>query len=303
MTYSNGPDLAEAMGVEFKHLVWLATRCNEMYTPLARAKRSGAIRYVYSPDIHLRRVQTWLLSNVIDTIDASEIAFAFEKHTSTVQALEPHRGNLTLIRIDLADFYGHIKYADVQGAFSRCGLSYGALSIATRLCLLDIGYGASLPQGGICSPMISNRVLQLFDCALVGLAEKWRATVTRYADDILISMPSTIGKEATARLVEDVTNIAFRYGQEVNTHKTHAMTGVARKSALGLTVGDTITMFRKARHNIRAMCYNVEKEGEMGIYPATAAKINKCKGMYAYMKVVDQEHAAKLAERFRWLND
>lgn len=301
MTIETIGQLAHTMGVQASHLVWLCGKANDMYEPLETVKKNGAIRMVYSPGRPLRKVQTWLLSNVLDKLEASSIAMAFEKGSSTLKAVEPHKANLTLVRIDLADFYGHIRKDDVSRVFQECGLRLSANRAACELCLLDSGYGAALPQGGIASPMIANRAMEYFDQELLNLMKVWGGVVTRYADDIYFSFSSSLGQAALNRLVDDVANIAERHGQEINAAKTHMMVGTERKSALGLVLDGEVSMFRKARRNFRAMCFQLELSQQTYGTGYNAA-LNKLRGMYAYMKQVDPTHAAQFAERFTWLN-
>lgn len=294
--------LAKAMGVTVAHLSWLARSANDRYYTFEKPKANGSVRYLKDPSAQLRQAQTWLLANVLDRIDPSDFAKAFNKGDTTLGAVSPHAGNLTVLRIDFDDFYGHIKGSNVHSVFTNCGLGNAPSWVATDICCLD----GTLPQGGITSPRISNLFMKGFDERVAALCQQWQAVYTRYADDCLFSFSASMGKSTAERFIHDVTVIAEFYGQAINENKTRVMVGPQRKTALGLTIGDKVTMFRAARKNFRALCWKIDNSNPLLETPEEYRQYHRdvlhARGMYAYMKMVDPYNAKKFAERFVWLD-
>jgi retron-type reverse transcriptase len=144
----------------------------------------------------------------------------------------------------------------------------------------------SCVQGAPTSPGLCNAVVMRLDRRLAGLARRYGYTYTRYADDLTFS-----GDDVGA--MEKVRALAARYvrdeGFEVNAAKTRVQRRGGRQRVTGVTVNAGLGLSREERRNLRAMIHQ-----EDGGDAKQRARID---GMLAYVKMLNPEHAARLARR------
>jgi hypothetical protein len=127
---------------------------------------------------------------------------------------------------------------------------------AYRLALLR---GAHLPQGAPTSPALANLCGFRLDRRLTGLAERFGAVYTRYADDLAFSGDLT--PRGVSALIGAATAIAADEGFRVNARKTRVRGQGDRQLLAGLVANVRPAVPRAEYDAIRALLHNAARTG------------------------------------------
>ena len=165
-----------------------------------------------------------------------------------------HCGKTYLLKMDIRDFFGSIRFEQVyNAAFHRGYFPVQIGAMLTSLCC----YQERLPQGAPTSPALSNLVMRHFDEAMGAWCKARNITYTRYADDLTFSSDRPL-YDAYAKAKSFLESMGF----EVNEKKTCFVTHASRQTVTGLVVnGDHPTVSREYRRALRQELYYVEKHG------------------------------------------
>jgi len=212
--------LARALGLTEAELRWLAdpyrlvARTKPHYRLLVRRKVRG-IRVVLAPRPRLLGVQRWILANVLRQLAPHPAAHGFTSGRSILTNASVHVQSDIVVQLDVENFFHQFTYRDVVGFFRALG--YG-LAVARVLALLTTApqremipglaeragldpaavaavtrqsrrksHHPMLPQGAPTSPALANLLCMRLDWRLDGLARRFGAVYTRYADDLTFS--------------------------------------------------------------------------------------------------------------------
>jgi len=287
-------DLAAAVGLGHGELDWFAdARPMNARSPDQKvwhyrhrwvAKAAGGWRLLEAPKPRLKRIQRWLLDEVLARIPPSDVAHGFVRGRSVRTFVAPHVGRAVVIRIDLEDFFASVSRARVAALFRRVGYPRRVARMLAGLCTAptpdavlaehprqgsDLGRrfltnarlrDPHLPQGSPTSPALANLAAWRLDRRLSALAAGFNATMTRYADDLAFSGGEEL--EKTLRfLIPRVAAIALEEGFRVNHRKTRVMRQGRRQSLCGVVLNDTANVPRRERDRLRAILFNVARFG------------------------------------------
>lgn len=205
--------LAAWLGLPPHKIGWLVHRFNDLQVPAVQqashyiyrwvAKRSGGERLIEAPKPLLKAVQQKILTDILDKVPPHSTAHGFRAGRSIVTNAKPHVGRRVVVRVDLQNFYPAVGYSRVTAIFRSLGYSrevatWLARLTTTRLPLDCVRQSRKdrrwqpylqrhLPQGAPTSPALANLSAFPLDLRLAGLARKFGATYTRYADDLTFS--------------------------------------------------------------------------------------------------------------------
>ena len=117
-----------------------------------------------------------------------------------------------------------------------------------RLCT----YGNRLPQGAPTSPALANIVASRLDARLAGLAKRFGALYTRYADDLTFSCSESPRKLYV--LYSLARKIIEEEGFRINKKKVRFSRPGQRRMVTGLVIGEDarVRVPRKLRRTLRA---------------------------------------------------
>jgi RNA-directed DNA polymerase len=287
-------ELAAALGLRQEELDWFAdaqrlnARANSPklshYHHHWVAKARGGWRLLEAPKARLKRMQRWLLDNVVAPIQPSDVAHGFVQGRSVRTFVAPHVGRPVVVRMDLEDFFASVSRARVVALFRRVGYPRPVAAALAGLCTaptpeavlaahpreaVDLAQrflmnarlrDAHLPQGAPTSPALSNLAAWRLDRRVAGLAAGFGATMTRYADDLAFSGDEAFGRSLRFFLAR-VGAIALEEGFRVNHRKTRVMRQGRRQSLCGLVVNDTANLPRRERDRLRATLFNAARSG------------------------------------------
>jgi len=175
---SSHKSLAEAMNISLNELHFLSyqrhTSKVNHYQRFQIVKKTGGVRHISAPMPRLKRVQYWILDNILQAVPLHDAAHGFVPGRSIITNAETHVAKDVVINLDLQNFFPTINYRRVKGLFHKMGYSESLSTILALLCSepdvqaveLDneewfVQQGERhLPQGAPTSPMISNLITQ-----------------------------------------------------------------------------------------------------------------------------------------------
>lgn len=204
--------------------------CSEYYyREIDIPKKSGGIREIEIPAMSLKIIQKWILNNILYKVPVSQFAMGFCKKKSIVTNANVHLNNKCIVSIDLENFFPSISFKQIFRIFYYYGYTTELSNLFARLCT----YRGQLPQGAPTSPYLSNIVCLKLDKRLSGLAKKYDASYTRYADDITFSSQNDI-----KNIVNMADKIICDEGFRVNKNKTRVVYSHQRQEVTGLIVNN-----------------------------------------------------------------
>lgn len=226
---------------------------NSGYHEMEIPKKSGGMRKLSVPTVDLKYIQRWILDNILSNIHISEYANGFVEGKSIVTNAVGHIGAECVINLDIKDFFPSISYEQVFYIFRYYGYTKQLSYILAKLCT----YKGSLPQGSPASPYITNILCLKMDKRLGGLAKKYAAVYTRYADDITFS-----GAKGIKSLLPAAQKIIIEEGFVVNSQKTHTACRHQRQEVTGLIINDgTLKIPKEYKRKLRQEIYYCKRYG------------------------------------------
>lgn len=322
-------DLAEFLQVPLGELAWLANRCLSNnrpeslggwhYTPKWIPKSSGGFRLLEIPKPKLKNVQQSILENILNLIPPHRSAHGFVRGRSAVTNADAHVGAGVIYKIDLENFYGTVKLSRVVAIFRTIGfsrevamwLAYLTTSLPPHELRQPSGSGAyradwatrHLPQGAATSPALANLSAYSLDIRIAGLAKKYGAVYTRYADDLTISGPRSFAK-ALRQFIPLCEQIVGNERFRVNKAKRRVLRSHQRLTVTGIVVNEHVNMSRREYDRLKATLHNCIKHGPASQnrddHPNFEAHI---RGRVAYACQLNPQRGAKLQlllDQVRW---
>lgn len=226
---------------------------NTFYHSVSIPKKNGGTRELLVPAKSLKHIQQWILKNILHKIPVSRHATGFCIGKSIVTNAECHVGNTCVLNMDMKDFFPSVTQKQIYRIFYYYGYTAEVSHLLSRLCTCS----GKLPQGAPTSPYLSNIVCLKLDKRLSGLASKYHATYSRYADDITISSKSDIKK-----MIPIVKDIIQDEGFFVNEKKTRIAYDYQKQEITGLIINNgKISVPKRFRKKLLQEIYYCKKYG------------------------------------------
>jgi RNA-directed DNA polymerase len=245
------------------------------------AKRRGGWRLIETPEPHLKALQRRLLHGLLDTVPPHEAAFGFVRGRSVREHAAHHQGQPVVLAFDLRDFFGSIPASRVHALFATLGCPHevarqlaALVTVATPEPWLRRLHEAGqiewhqlqrlrsphLPQGAPTSPALANLCAFGLDLRLQGLAETLGARYSRYADDIVISGPTSL-REQLPRVRRWVEFIAAGEGYTLNAAKTRCTAHGGQQRVCGIVVNQHPNLPRREFDRLKATLHRCRVNG------------------------------------------
>ena len=310
--------------------------CKKRYTTFKVKKKSGGDRTIHAPVKGLKSILRSLNLVLQCLYEPHEASTGFVLNKSIVDNAKQHIGKHYVLNIDIKDFFhsfdrNRVKVAFMYEPFNLNGERENLAFLLASLCTHPISIAeekrAVLPQGSPTSPTITNILCRSLDRRLQGLAKRFQATYSRYADDITFSSQRNVFQyienptlnekgcyddfmSELRRIVEDDQKLV------INPNKTRLQKSGYKQEATGLIVNDKVNVGRKYVKKIRMWLHYWEKYGyekaqqifikdyieEKGhIKRKNAQLINVLDGKLEFLKMVKgiEDHSyLKLKSRF-----
>lgn len=245
------------VGYDYVYLLGVANAPYLFYKHYEIPKKSGnGVRKISEPYPSLKEIQTWILEKILTPISekyVSPVAKAFMPRVSLRDNARFHRGQKTVVALDLHDFFGSVGFGEVYGVFKKLGYNKSVTMMLTRLCL----YNGALPQGAPTSPMLSNLMFQEFDEKIFRYCQLRKIRYTRYADDMTFS-GNTIDVN---RLIAYVKMLVGTKHMHLNEDKTKVMGKGASQRVTGVVVNERLQVPKSYRDKVRQEVYYCIKFG------------------------------------------
>ena len=264
--------VAKLLGVSYNRLVYHIYRVEESkrYKTFELPKKTGGTRQISTPITALKIIQRKLNQVLQAVYQTKPSVHGFVKGKNIVTNAQAHVGKRYILNIDLKDFFPSINFGRVRGLFmaSPYGLNPDVATVLAQICC----HNNQLPQGAPTSPIVTNMICAKMDSQLQRLAKQYKATYTRYADDITFSttlpkFPQTLAyivtEEDKDKLVlgDTLLNIIIENGFKVNEQKIRLQTRGNHQSVTGLTTNEFPNVDRNYVRKIRAMLHAWAKFG------------------------------------------
>lgn len=324
------PSLAQWLNMDLETLHWLSSpwRGDGEKTGRLRhyrfrwiPRQGGPPRLIEAPLPRIRMVQRRILSGILNHIPAHPAAHGFVKTRGIKTFTAPHTGQRCVLRMDIRDFFPTIRRALVLRVFLTAGYPETVASALAGLCttatpssVLRQGLGnppsdevwsvrkrlqsRHLPQGAPTSPALANLCVFRMDARLSGLAGKFGAQYTRYADDLLFSGGDDFRREVE-RCQARVGGILLELGFAAAHRKTRIMPSSVSQRAAGLVLNAHASLPRNERDQLKAILTNCLRHGPESQnregYPDFRAHLL---GRISYAAFVNQAGAEKLMALF-----
>jgi RNA-directed DNA polymerase len=261
----------ECKPVQLKSLTYYANPeiCKKRYQTFTIKKKSGSDRTINAPVKGLKSI-LHSLNFVLQCIYVPhKAATGFVLNKSIVDNANKHVGHNYVFNLDLKDFFHSFDRNSVKMGFllepfglngEREPLAFLLASLCTHPFEVDGEIKTVLPQGAPTSPTITNILCRKLDRRLTGLANRFGAKYSRYADDITFSSPHNIYKKDDFQIE---LNRIIQEDQKliINPKKTRIQKAGYQQVVTGLIVNDKVNVRRRYVKQIRMWLYNWEKYG------------------------------------------
>ncbi len=304
----NTNELAQMLGVNHYLFASVAQATDqkrfyrELHLPKKNPSRAGEFRTVFSiPDGTLSDAHKTIARRLEVFVRDVEIRYphaachGYVKKRSTRTNAERHCGSRYILHADIEQFFHSITRERVQAMLVMLGLKpnvSGALSSFLTI-------NERLPLGLHTSPLLANLACLDLDDQLSDLAQKFRATYTRYADDITFS-------SSTSRLPGQIEleSILHAHGFSISKRKCFVTKNGQSHFVTGLSVSDAVPHVpRQMKRRLRQEIYMAEKFGlksHLGRagYPRYGTGINNIGGRLHYLAGVEHELGNRLLRKW-----
>jgi RNA-directed DNA polymerase len=332
--------LVEALGLDAPTLRWMCfhreVEATSHYQFWTIPKRDGTSRLITAPKRDLKRVQRWLLRNVVEKLPVHGAAHGFLRARSIGTNAAIHAGADVVVKIDVKDFFPTITFRRVKGLFVKGGLPESVATLCALLATesprevvqfrgktLYVAKGArACPQGAPTSPAITNAICLRLDRRLSGLARVLGYGYSRYADDLAFSWrkppaeapsPETRAESSRApapvgTLLRGVATILRAEGFRVHQKKTAVRRAGSSQRITGLVVNKTpihpganpgapdVPPARVPRETIRRLRAAIHNR-EQGKPGKEGESLHQLHGMAAFIFMVDPKKGRAFLDR------
>jgi RNA-directed DNA polymerase len=258
----------EATPVQLKALTYYANPENSRnrYKNFIIKKKSGEDRIIHAPIKGLKTILRALNFILQCVYEPRETVTGFVSGKSIVDNAKSHIGQNYVLNLDLRNFFhsfdrNRVKMGFILEPFNLNGdkepLAFLLASLCTHPLNIDSEFKTVLPQGSPTSPTLTNILCQKLDRRLKGLAKRFGAVYTRYADDITFSSQHNIYsiEEFNAelkRIIEEDQRLI------INPKKTRLQKAAFRQEATGLVINEKVNVHRRYVKQIRMWLYYLE---------------------------------------------
>ncbi len=324
------PEVAALLEVPLDQLDWLAdvrgmnrrARAPKLhhYTYRWIAKTTGGFRLIEAPKPRLKRAQRLLLDRVLARLPAHPAACGFVPGRSVLDHARAHVGRRVVVRLDLASFFWSVPAGRVRALFRFLGYPPDVAAVLTGIATTRTPFSVlaslprpgteraardrfeasrrlahrHLPQGAPTSGALASACAWPLDRRLSGLAQRFGATYTRYADDLAFSGDEGFERDL-ARLLPRVGAIALEVGFSIRHEKTRVMRSGARQELCGVVVNRQPSLRRAELERLEAILVNCARHGpstqNRGGHPDWRAHLT---GRVAWVRQVAPRKAAAL---------
>ena len=240
------------IGIDDEYLHRMSNAPQHFYRTFFIKKANGKQRRIDEPLPDLKKVQRWILSNILYNVPCSIYAKAYIPETSLKGNVRFHKNQTSVLAIDIKDYFPSITVGRILNLFIGLGYTFPVSVFLANLCCLN----GSLPQGAPTSAYLSNLIMRNFDAIVGEYAKANSIRYTRYADDLTFS-----GDLNISDILLLVDRELSYLGLKRNPKKFKVMRQKERQIVTGIVVNNKPQMPREYRMKIRQEVYYIQKHG------------------------------------------
>lgn len=227
------------------------------YTTYLHPKSKGGYRTISAPNAYLKSVQRQLLQVLkYCGAEAHDAAYAYVENRTCKHAIMKHQQANTkwFYKFDLSNFFPSCTTSIIknmmQTVYPFFLLDDDIQDAVIRISTLD----GCLPQGSPLSPMLCNMIMMSFDWAMYYSIRHFKGVYTRYADDIVISLPN----KKDIRFIEKIIEGHLVDGLSLNKEKSRCGSINGHNFNLGLILNKDkqITLGHEKKMRLKAKLNN-----------------------------------------------
>lgn len=270
------------IGVSETIIYLLTEKTSKYYRKFIIPKKNGGQREILAPSYSLKLVQKWILQEILNKLPISDVAFAYKKGNGLgiKKNAEMHKNGLYLLEMDFRDFFPSISRDKVFYLFRNIGYNTFISNILANLCTHE----NVLPQGGVCSPCLSNIVCYRLDKRLKSLCLKREIVYSRYADDLTFSCDNKLTLIRSYKLIEKIIN---QEDFKLNAQKTRYLSPSSHKVITGITVDNANLKAKKElKKFVRAAIFR-------SIVSKDYSQNDKIRGLISYIDSIEKGYTNK----------
>lgn len=309
--------LAQRCGVSSRYLRAVVDRRSDPYIAIAKPKRSGETRSLFCPEPLLMDAQRWILAHMLTACRVHDASYAYRTGRSAVMCASQHVGARSIIKLDLHDFFDHVREPQVYELLRKVGypelLAFQVARLCTRTALAGeshyrgphpTAFPGYLPQGAPTSGLLANAAMFGLDAQFRTYAQDLGLTYTRYSDDLVFSSAGDVSKRDARRFIHRVDAALAARKLERHKAKTRIVTAGGRKIVLGLLIDhDRLLLTSRFKRRLETHVRGVTKFGlpahaRFRNFDSILSMVNHVDGLIAYAKSVEPEFGASI--RHRW---
>lgn len=255
---------------------------NRRYKTFTIDKKSGGKRIIHAPTTELKFILRAVNIILQCVYIPHQSAMGFVNGKSIVDNAAKHINRAYVFNIDLKDFFhsfspSRIRYElskppfNLTGEGERTDISILISFLCTHPLLVNGMEKEVLPQGSPTSPTLTNILCARLDRRLDGLARRFGAVYTRYADDITFSSNRNIFKMSDSpklnkkgrydNFMAELKRLISLEKLALNDKKTRLQGYGYRKEVTGLVVNEKVNVHRKYIKQLRMWLYYWDKYG------------------------------------------
>ncbi len=273
-------ELSDILNENANALVKIANNNANYHKPNPQKKSDGTQRMTYIVRQPLKRVQSKIKNRLLNRVHYAEYLFSGIKGKNGIKAnAEFHckQGKpKILISLDIKKFYPSITESHIKNVW----LNFFKFSepVAELLTKLTI-FSGELPQGASTSPSLANLIFCGHEALLVKQLKTHKATYTRYADDISVTLHYAYSYEDLNNIISLAISFLYKNGFKINRDKFE----ISPDSSIMLINKSVcinnayLSLCRKKRNDARMMVHR---------YKEYFLKKDKNKLEYEYQKIM-----------------
>ena len=259
-------------------------------------KTPGEYRKITAPNPTLKAVQQELLRalQADERLKPSAFAHGFVQHCSTITGVRRHGRRADILKIDVKDFFDTFPVKAVEDRLLEVGYTQEQVEKILELCI----YNNTIPQGGPCSPFLTNVGMFHTDLQIGAYAKEHRLTYSRYADDLCFGfmedLPHEEAIKAKKRHVKAVSKLLYKnLGLVINKKKIQFVrtnSPRASRRVTGIVIrndGKGYNAPRRMRETVRAMTFNLARKVEAAGGRMTDEDRSKMMTIIGYVRYMD----------------
>jgi len=238
------------------------------YKTFTIKKKLGGERIINAPSSGLKQILVTLNTIFQSIYTPHKSTFGFVQNKNIVDNAKQHTNKHYVYNIDLKNFFhsfdrNRVKMGIWYHLFNmekdKIKLSLFIASLCTHPLELNGETKVVLPQGSPTSPTLTNIFCNTLDRRLNGLAKRFGAKYSRYADDISFSSNISIFKKE--EFLNELNRIIKDQNFEINPKKTRLLKSDFRQEVTGLTVNEKVNVRKKYTRQLRMWLSYWEKYG------------------------------------------